>query len=137
MGVSINTKGFFYSSLAKLRGYADDTKNCIENTVIKLLRNDTSVSRPGMLLGKIQSGKTRTFIGVIALAFDNGYDVSIILTKGTKALAQQTLRRLQTEFESFKDNDVIQIFDIMDLPDNLINYELNQKIVIVVKKRNE
>lgn len=134
MDTNIYTKGFFYTRLAEIRNYADDTKNCIENTVIKLLQNDTSVSRPGMLLGKIQSGKTRTFIGVLALAFDNGYDVAVILTKGTKALAQQTYKRLHAEFASFKDDDVIQIFDIMNFPDNLINYELNQKMVIVVKK---
>jgi hypothetical protein len=87
-----------------------------------------------MLLGKIQSGKTRTFIGVTALAFDNGYDVAIVLTKGTRALAQQTYQRLQGDFADFKHDDTIQIFDIMLLPDNLIHYELNQKIMIVVKK---
>jgi hypothetical protein len=41
-----------------------------------------------MLLGKIQSGKTKMFLGAIALGFDNGFDVAIILTKGTKALAK-------------------------------------------------
>jgi hypothetical protein len=132
--VKINTKGPFFSGLNERNNYSIETKTCIENTLKGLLKNDTSVNRPGMLLGKIQSGKTRTFIGVTALSFDNGYDVAIILTKGTRALAQQTLERLKSEFAMFKQDDVLQVFDIMSLPDNLTNYELEQKMIFVVKK---
>lgn len=132
--VNLNLNGTFYKGLDKKNGYSNETKACIENTVRKLLQNDTSLSRPGMLLGKIQSGKTRTFIGITALAFDNGYDVAIVLTKGTRALAQQTYERLKMEFEDSKNDDILQIFDIMSLPDNLTNYELEQKIILVVKK---
>ncbi len=116
-------------------GYLDDSRKCIENSVKKLMEIDTSTNKPGMLLGKIQSGKTRAFLGITGLAFDNGYDVAIILTKGTKALAQQTYQRLLAEYAGFRDRDVIQIFDIMCLPNNLTKYELNQKIVLVVKKQ--
>ncbi|MED5052971.1 hypothetical protein P9850_14270 [Anoxybacillus rupiensis] len=135
--MDLNLNGTFYKGLDKKNGYSNETKVCIENTVKKLLHNDTSLSRPGMLLGKIQSGKTRTFIGITALAFDNGYDVAVILTKGTKALAQQTYERLKMEFEDFKHDDILQIFDIMSLPDNLTNYELEQKIIFVVKKEKK
>ncbi|WP_238985131.1 DEAD/DEAH box helicase family protein [Bacillus kwashiorkori] len=131
---TINTEGLFYSEFKEKNNYSSDTKQCIENTLIHLMKNDTTVSRPGMLLGKIQSGKTRTFIGITALAFDNDYDITIVLTKGTRALAQQTFERLKKEFEDFKDDDVLQIFDIMTLPDNLIDYELEQKLIFVVKK---
>lgn len=86
-----------------------------------------------MLLGKIQSVKTRIFLGVIGLSFDNNYDVTI-LTKGTKALAQQTMERLNVEFSELGELDKIQIFDIMWFPKNLTGFELDQKIVIVVKK---
>ncbi|MBU9710543.1 hypothetical protein KS419_02150 [Bacillus tamaricis] len=101
------------------------------------MKMETTVDRPGMLLGKIQSGKTRTFIGATALSFDNGYDITIVLTKGTRALAQQTYERLKTEFDDFKYDDVVQIFDIMSLPDNLANYELDQKLLIVAKKQKD
>ncbi|MDF0728905.1 Z1 domain-containing protein [Cytobacillus sp. S13-E01] len=130
----VNTRGYFYNQLAIKNNYDDKTKQCIENTVVNLLENDTSVNRPGMLLGKIQSGKTRTFIGITALSFDNGYDLTIVLTKGTRALAQQTYERLKKEFEEFYREDEIQIFDIMNLPDNLSEWELDQKLIMVVKK---
>lgn len=130
----LNTTGYFYSGLSRKNQYDDKTKQCIEKTVINLLDKDTSLNRPGMLLGKIQSGKTRTFIGITALSFDNGYDATIVLTKGTRALAQQTYERLKSEFEEFYRNDEIQIHDIMNLPDNLSQWELDQKLLLVVKK---
>lgn len=131
---TINTSGYFYNLLAKKNHYDEKTKLCIENTVRKLSEIDTSVNKPGMLLGKIQSGKTRTFIGITALSFDNKYDLTIVLTKGTRALAQQTYERLKKEFEEFYREDEVQIFDIMNLPDNLSEWELDQKIIMVVKK---
>ncbi|MBM7645142.1 hypothetical protein JOD45_001353 [Scopulibacillus daqui] len=130
----IRTNGLFYQRLCKVNQYSIETKRCIENTVRKLMADDTNFQRPGMLLGKIQSGKTRTFIGVTSLAFDNDYDIAVILTKGTRALAQQTFERLKKEFASFRDEDVVQIFDIMTMPENLITYELDQKLLLVVKK---
>lgn len=130
----IDTIGYFYSGLSTKNRYDEKTKKCIENTVMNLLDKETSLNRPGMLLGKIQSGKTRTFIGITALAFDNGYDVAIVLTKGTRALAQQTYERLKSEFDEFYRNDEIQIHDIMNLPDNLSQWELDQKLLLIVKK---
>lgn len=80
------TKGHFYNQVTENRKDSIELKTCMENTVKQLLEKDTTIDKPGMLLGKIQSGKTRAFIGIIALAFDNGYDMAIILTKGTKFL---------------------------------------------------
>lgn len=88
-----------------------------------------------MLLGKIQSGKTKTFLAVIALAFDNGFDIALILTKGTKALAKQTLARVQREFATFHAQDQLQMFDVMTVPTGLTPYELNQKLIFVAKKQ--
>ena len=127
-------KGYFYNHLTELRQDNDKLKACMEETVVKMLDSDTSLKKPGILLGKIQSGKTRAFLGVISLAFDNDYDIAIILTKGTKALAEQTYARLNRDFKKFVDDHKMQIFDIMHVPENLISWELNQKIVMVVKK---
>ncbi|MER2107138.1 MAG: Z1 domain-containing protein [Solibacillus sp.] len=126
--------GEFFNTLTIQNEYDDSTVKCVFNTTQKLIELNTDLNRPGMLLGKIQSGKTRTFIGITGLCFDNGYDAAIYFTKGTKALAQQTFERLKSEFQVFYKNDKAQIFDIMNLPSNLSNYELDQKLLIVVKK---
>jgi hypothetical protein len=130
----IKTNELFYSLLHDKNDYDMATQKCIEDTVIDLIHKKTNNNHPGMLLGKIQSGKTRTFIGVTGLAFDNNYDVAIVLTKGTKALAYQTYERLKDEFNVFVEDDYLQIFDIMNLPDNLAQYELDQKLIFIVKK---
>lgn len=46
-----------------------------------------------MLLGKVQSGKTRTFISILALGFDNGFDIAIVLSKNSKAQHAQNYER--------------------------------------------
>lgn len=124
----------FYSRLKKKRNDGEGLVKCIEETVTKLEAGDTSTKKPGILLGRIQSGKTRAFIGVIALGFDRGYDIAIILTKGTKALSEQTYARLLTDFSEFVNDHQMQILDIMHVPENLVAWELKQKIVMVVKK---
>ncbi|HAU0791556.1 TPA: hypothetical protein JBH17_15425, partial [Legionella pneumophila] len=122
-----------YEAICKKQSYDEEIQDCIENTVQKLINNDTTVQKPGMLLGNIQSGKTRTFIGIAALAFDKGYNFIVVLTKGTKALAKQTYERLYIEFEEFIEDDLVKIYDVMNIPGELTPYIRNQKIIIVAK----
>lgn len=128
--------GLFYRSfLDQSERYSDADRKCIESVVQRLSKQKTSESRPGMLLGKIQSGKTKTFMAVIGLAFDNDFDITVVLTKGTKALAKQTYARVRQEFAVHTREDRLQIFDIMTMPSLLTKYELDQKLIIVVKKQ--
>jgi hypothetical protein len=127
----------FYETLARERDDSPDLQQCIGRTVDQLLKLDTSAGRPGILLGKIQSGKTRAFLGVIADAFDKGYELAVVLTKGTVSLAEQTMRRIEKDFGSFIQADKVQVFDIMSLPTNLTKYHLNQKLILVVKKEDD
>jgi len=130
--------GVFYKQFVVANpDYSDDLKCAIWRTVHRLLVNRTTSENPGMLLGKIQSGKTRTFTGVIALAFDQGYELSIVLTKGTVALATQTLQRLRHEYGQFIHDDLLDVYDIMSMPANLNKWELRKKLVFVVKKEDD
>ena len=125
----------FYARLKSFRNDSDELSNCIERVVNQLDESATSDSRPGMLLGKIQSGKTRAFVGVIASAFDRGYDIALVLTKGTRNLSAQTVSRLSADFSEFIDEDELMVLDIMKLPGKLTRSELRRKIVIVAKKQ--
>lgn len=126
----------FYTQLRKRRG--DDSKlaHCIESVVTQLEKISTTGDRPGMLLGKIQSGKTRAFIGIIAHAFDKDFDIAIVLTKGTKTLSAQTVARLNESFKPFIVEDELMVIDIMKPPGKLITTELRRKLVIVAKKES-
>lgn len=139
--VSLDLNGVFYSGFRnKLREgvpvYGPDEQAVIQSTVDELLRSDTS-TKPGMLLGKIQSGKTKTFLGIVALAFDNGFDIAIILTKPTTALAKQTYKRVSKEFAEFIECDGAKVYDILEIPSRLTKFELNQKLIFVVKKQTD
>jgi len=125
----LNLNGVFYG--VKKKDYDSNTSACIVEAMNKL---EIIEEKPLMMLGKIQSGKTRSFIGLTALAFDNGYDLSVILTKNSNALAKQTVARLQQEFSDFKEDDVLDIFDIMCIPKEMSKFELDKKLIIVVKK---
>lgn len=125
----MNTNGEFYSK--KRKEYNEETEKCIEETLEKL---NTIGDKPLMMLGKIQSGKTKSFIGVISLAFDNGYDLAVVLTKNSNALAKQTTARMIDEFKEFRENDLVEIFDIMSVPKDMSRFELDKKLIVVVKK---
>ena len=127
--------GRFYSRLREIRNDDEALAACVDRVVKQLEEVSTSSSRPGMLLGKIQAGKTRAFIGVIARAFDRGFDVAVVFTKGTKTLSAQTVKRITTDLREFIDDDEILIFDIMQPPGKLTMSEQRRKLVIVAKKQ--
>ena len=135
--LALKLDGDFYPNFIEAKEYSHEALQAIKETVRKLLEQPTSVNRPGMLLGKVQSGKTKTFMGIMALGFDNGLDVCVVLTKGTKALTKQTFERLEKEFSAFITDDLVQVFDIMTIPSGLTAYELNQKLIFVVKKQSD
>lgn len=125
----------FYPRLRDERQDGEALQRCIEKSVLQLETRQSTADAPGMLLGKIQSGKTRGFLGIIAQAFDRGYDVAIVLTKGTVTLSTQTVRRFARDYRTFVNGDEIIIFDIMEMPERLTRSELRRKIVIVAKKQ--
>jgi hypothetical protein len=127
-----------YDRLTAKRKDSKELRDCMEQTVDELLSKKTDVEHPGMLLGDIQSGKTRGFTGIIALAFDKKYDVAVVLTKGTKALVKQTVQRFKSEFEEFEQEDILRIFDVMEIPDDLNEYVIaTQNLILVVKKEDD
>lgn len=126
----------FYDQLAAKRDDPPELRARVEEVVLNLQKQATSTRRPGILLGRVQSGKTRAFLGVIARAFDRGFDVAVILTKGTKSLAEQTLRRTKEDFREFEAGDQVEVFDIFSVPE-LTPYELSRKLIFVVKKEDD
>ena len=125
----------FYPRLREARKDDEALAACIDRVVNQLEDMSTSGERPGMLLGKIQSGKTRAFVGVIARAFDRGFDIAVVFTKGTKTLSAQTVSRLSNDLREFIDEDEVLVFDIMQQPGKLTKSEQRRKLVIVAKKQ--
>lgn len=101
------TTGRFYEHIVGDAGkYSAELKEKIEQLGDLCLSNlETENYSPIMMLGSIQSGKTRAFIGLLALCFDNCFDMAIILTKCSTALVTQTVKRMESEFDGLKSSN--------------------------------
>jgi len=130
-----NSMQFFDTYKQENPSFSQDTFDCAKATVDRLLDTDTPTDNPGMLLGKVQSGKTRTFISITADAFDRGFGAVVVLTKNSKALAEQTIKRLKSEFNTFIEDGELEIYDIMSAPEDFNAFELESKLIFVAKKQ--
>lgn len=115
---------------------------CVEDSVDQLLEEGSHAEEPGLLLGKIQCGKTDTFEDIIGLAFDRGVDIAIVITKGTKALVNQTIMRMKHDYRFFKPTDdlsqpaTIQIYDIMKVKSGVKQAQIESSKTVIVCKKN-
>ena len=124
---------------------SEEKKQCVESSVAKLMEEGPKAEEPGLLLGKIQCGKTDTFENIIGLSFDKGIDIAIVLTKGTIALAEQTRLRLEKDFAPFRytgiisDKPIVEIYDIMkDARGGLVKANVDRsKTIIICKKQKD
>ena len=137
----MKTNGDFYKAkINDLGMYSIELKAKIEeagNLCINSLNE--SIYSPIMLLGRIQSGKTRAYVGLIALVLDNDFDFIIVLSKNSKALVNQTYKRLYKEFSNFIESKQLIIKDIfeIDCKKELTLYEKKKKRIIVCKKQKQ
>lgn len=100
-----------------------------------------------LVVGYVQSGKTMSFTGVLAMARDNGYRVAIILTGITTNLQTQTADRLASDlklddsedwFRFFcnptEDNDIVRALRLSDKPLLIIPILKHRKYIDNVTK---
>jgi hypothetical protein len=124
----------FKSTFPPQRPLAPETEECSVSAVRLLEHHETTAHRPGMLLGKVQSGKTRAFVGAIAIGFDSGFDVAVVLTKTSTPLAAQTLRRLQRDLAPAVEDRSVLVFDAASKIGLLNEWEQGKKLIFVAKK---
>lgn len=103
----MNKSGRYYTELtgdeSGNKKYSAELKRRIEEAGQLCLDNvSNNCFAPIMMMGNIQSGKTRGFIGLMSLCFDNDFDMTIILTKCSTALVKQTVSRMMAEFDCFR-----------------------------------
>ena len=89
-------------------------------------RIDEILSRPeskgrakGLVVGRVQSGKTQNYTGLITRAIDEGWRIIVVLTSNNTALAGQTIARLRTDLSvSGLTDDKYRMIDFLsnDLP---------------------
>ena len=97
----------------------------------------------GIMIGKVQSGKTSNFIGLAALAMDNGYPLIVVLGGTKKNLVDQNCNRIKQYFDNSEDVKVYPIGGNQDrssvLEGDFIQdlIRTNQKVILVVLKNSQ
>lgn len=94
--------------------------------------------KTGIVIGKVQSGKTSNFIAVTALAFDNDYDVVVVLGGTKKPLVTQNRDRIKEYFANRKE---VLVLDTVEFRGELTTKKIQQfikngKKVIIVALKN-
>ena len=144
----ITDEEYIFSTMAANNKFMTEEKEkVVREMVNQLLIEGPNATDPCLLLGKVQCGKTDTFLSIMGLCFDKGIDIAVVMTKGTQTLTDQTIKRLNHDFRFFKDNGtynqkaIIEVWDILDLyrrgglSDNQLN-DPAKKFIIVAKKEN-
>lgn len=72
----------------------DDLTDSILKKCSNPSRSANPVIRKGLVIGEVQAGKTRTYLGLSNKAIDYGYRLIVILTSSNEALRSQTQKRV-------------------------------------------
>lgn len=96
------------------KGFREEAISELEDNTIKLLRKlsrDTVDSGPikGLVIGQVQSGKTASMAGLMAMAADWGWNTFIILSGMIENLREQTQARLISDLNSPGNNNWIPL----------------------------
>lgn len=131
-----------YDELKKVKHYSSDLDKCVQDTVDALLnqeQDNTGMYKPVCLLGKIQSGKTKAFIGVIAKMFDIGINTIVVLTKNSTILGKQTTKRIANDLNGLTAGRDIAVDYITEIDENIVlgAAQSAQKRIIVGIKHHE
>lgn len=111
----IKSDGFFKRKVENnlLQGMTQDAVDMTFSNAARILSHcpnpygNGQFSKTGIIIGKVQSGKTSNFISVLALALDNDYKVAVVLGGNTKDLLTQNAVRIQNSFNVETDKLVV------------------------------
>ena len=115
-----------FDLVSKNAGWSQELKASIlqntHNLFSKIDYIKTVVKNPiGLMVGKIQSGKTGNLIGAAAHAFDKGFRLVILYLSDTYALYEQNMLRVKESFKT--ENNSIVFIDNSKQSNDLSMYE--------------
>lgn len=109
----VRERAYFENYLATLGKNGDlRTKTDVESIVARMNKllsgreaNEQRVN--GLVVGRVQSGKTRNYIGLMLKAVDEGWNVVLVLTSPNTLLRDQTQSRIEEDFKKSKANAAV------------------------------
>ncbi|MCL2168571.1 MAG: Z1 domain-containing protein [Defluviitaleaceae bacterium] len=104
----INRDGHFKEKIAKQLLQDDIPQNAVDmifDNAAEVLgqcpnpHEDSPDAKTGIVIGKVQSGKTSNFVALTALSFDSGYAVNIVLGGNKNNLLDQNVERIKSYYK--------------------------------------
>jgi len=92
-----------YNELLQQRGWSGNVIDALDRQTDRIMDLTGDPTKPGewqrrgIAIGEVQSGKTATYIGLLAKAIDYGFKVLIVIGGHTEDLRRQTQRRLDSD----------------------------------------
>jgi Z1 domain/TOBE domain len=138
-----------YRDRLRATGWTDAMLEALDRTTTRVVSQLEAPGNPeidtkGLVIGRVQSGKTANFTGVIAKAADCNYRFFIILSGTTKMLRLQTQKRIERDLTNNTPGKWVWLTrrdisgDFGDNPPGNINVTLGNRSVrtIAVVKKN-
>lgn len=130
------------TEIATMNKFSSDKKREVLELAKSIISNLNSETKSSLLIGRVQSGKTTTFINVIAAALNSDFQNVIVLTGTKNDLNDQTFERIIKTFDQqisyATENDGkpfrINIFDVDTPPSKEELSNDKYKKIIVSKK---
>ncbi|MDQ0919162.1 Z1 domain-containing protein [Paenibacillus sp. V4I5] len=113
----IVSDGYFRNRISSLLIDNDIPKDAVDSIFLNAVdilsqcpdpKSKSSKGNSGIVIGKVQSGKTSNFISLMALALDNNYDIMIVLGGNKINLLAQNTARVE---QSFGESDRLVVLD--------------------------
>ena len=102
MGAEVeDAMGFYERYIETVTGNDARTRNSVDaimGRMDELLEDRPDGRLSGLVVGRVQSGKTRNYVGLALKAAEAGWNVIITLTSCNTALAAQTEKRMKRDF---------------------------------------
>lgn len=142
----IDSSGYYTSGIKNYLindGIPESGADTIINNATKVLgycpnpESDIEKKMTGIVIGKVQSGKTSNFIALTALAFDNGYSHVVVFGGTKKPLVSQNSERINEYFAAMNNVIVLNTTEHKaQLTEEIINQfiRMGKKVIIVALK---
>jgi hypothetical protein len=133
---SIDCDGYFKHKISKQLiedDIPEESVDMIFENAVEILSQcpnpdcDEKDGRTGIVIGKVQSGKTSNFIALTALAFDNNYGIAFVLGGNKNNLLNQNASRIKEYFKEVPSNKVVVLTTNQNK--NLLNPQIIKKFI--------
>lgn len=136
-----------YQELLLSRGWAGNVVETLEEQTDRImdLVGDPEKSAPwnrrGLAIGEVQSGKTSTYIGLLAKAIDYGYKIIVVIGGHTEDLRRQTQARLDSDLTGvdsayLADNIVVET-DVARIGIGRVDQTLTSSVNVLTTTRSD